>query len=440
MANRYWVGGSGTWNTTNTTNWATSSGGASGASVPTSIDAVFFDAASGGGTCTFGVPVSCLTFTITGYAGTFASAGNELSVTGNSGTIYSSNATHTLSGDLTINFTYAGGVGTRTISAGNTTEANSANFKISAGTDTVGGIVAAKTVDFSGFSGTYGFTSTRTWYGSVVFSPTMTLSAATAVLVLASTNASARTIACNGKTLDFPVTINGAGGTFNFADSFSLGTTRALTLTNGTLNGNNQAVSIGTFALGAGTKTLTLGSGTWTVAGTSWNANTNVANLTVSASTGIINMTSASAKTFAGGAKTWPTLNQGGSGALTIQQSNTFANITNTVQPATITFTANTTTTVSAFGASGISGNLVTLNSSTAGTRATLSDPSGVISVSFCSIKDLSATGGAVWASYVSNGNVDAGNNAGWDFGVAPSAGDPIYNYRIRPFTQPRRF
>ena len=45
MANRYWVGGSG--NADSTTNWSTSTGGPSGASVPTSSDAVFIDSNSG---------------------------------------------------------------------------------------------------------------------------------------------------------------------------------------------------------------------------------------------------------------------------------------------------------------------------------------------------------------------------------------------------------
>ena len=45
MADRYWVGGSGTWNTSNT-KWSATSGGASGASVPTTADDVFFDANS----------------------------------------------------------------------------------------------------------------------------------------------------------------------------------------------------------------------------------------------------------------------------------------------------------------------------------------------------------------------------------------------------------
>lgn len=52
MANRYWVGGAGTWDASSTTNWSTSSGGAGGASVPTAADDVYFDANSGTGTVT----------------------------------------------------------------------------------------------------------------------------------------------------------------------------------------------------------------------------------------------------------------------------------------------------------------------------------------------------------------------------------------------------
>ena len=45
MADRYWVGGPGTWNTTTTTNWSATSGGSGGAAVPTNTDSVFFDQA-----------------------------------------------------------------------------------------------------------------------------------------------------------------------------------------------------------------------------------------------------------------------------------------------------------------------------------------------------------------------------------------------------------
>lgn len=52
MANRYWVGGTGTWNASNTANWSATSGGAGGASVPGAADAVIFDTASGSGNYT----------------------------------------------------------------------------------------------------------------------------------------------------------------------------------------------------------------------------------------------------------------------------------------------------------------------------------------------------------------------------------------------------
>lgn len=55
---RYWVGGTGTWDASTTTNWSTSSGGAGGASVPTSLDDVVFNTSSSTAnaayTCTIG--------------------------------------------------------------------------------------------------------------------------------------------------------------------------------------------------------------------------------------------------------------------------------------------------------------------------------------------------------------------------------------------------
>jgi hypothetical protein len=124
-------------------------------------------------------------------------------------------------------------------------------------------------------------------------------------------------------------------------------------------------------------------------------------------------MTSASAKTFAGGGSTYYNLNQGGAGALTISGSNTFNNIANTVQPNTVTFTAGTTQTVSTFGLSGTAGNLITINSSSAGTQATLSKASGTVNAQYLAIQDSNATGGATWNALFST---NLGNNTGWIF------------------------
>jgi len=77
MPDRFWVGGSGTWNATSTTNWSATSGGAGGASAPTSADDVFFDANSNVGTGAFtvtiagtsGSPSACRSFSTGGAGG-----------------------------------------------------------------------------------------------------------------------------------------------------------------------------------------------------------------------------------------------------------------------------------------------------------------------------------------------------------------------------------
>jgi len=61
MADRYWVGGTGNWDATNTTNWSATSGGTGGASVPTLNDDVYLDANSGVGTITTSTSV-CKSF------------------------------------------------------------------------------------------------------------------------------------------------------------------------------------------------------------------------------------------------------------------------------------------------------------------------------------------------------------------------------------------
>ena len=67
MANRYWVGSTGTWTLTLTTNWSASSGGSSGASAPTSADDVYFDANSNAFTCTvFVQTATCASLNVIG--------------------------------------------------------------------------------------------------------------------------------------------------------------------------------------------------------------------------------------------------------------------------------------------------------------------------------------------------------------------------------------
>jgi len=352
-------------------------------------------------------------------AGSFSSTGTStrsvtrttgnITLTGNGATVLAltgSNATY--GAGLVFTCNYSGSTGTRTF---NVTDVNP-EIDITAGSDIVTFTAnnSVGNLDFTGFSGT--------WSNVVMSLASLTLSTGMTVTAGANTVTFARTgtVTSNGKTLDFPVTINGAGITTTIGDTLSIGTTRNLSLAQGTLNFNNQNASLGTFTSNvAFTRVLTLGSGTITVNGSGTDAWVNVG-ATVTANTATIRMTSASAKRFAGGGSTWHVLENAGAGALTISNNNTFTTISNSVQPATFTFTAGTTQTVTNFNVNGTAGNLVTIQSSTAGTQATLSKASGIVSVNYCSLKDSNATGGASWYAETALGNVDAGNNTGWLF------------------------
>ena len=81
MANRYWVGGTGTWDSTTTTNWSATSSGTGGASVPTATDSVFFDQA-GPYTVTLSGNIYSLDFTVSAANVTFTSASSTTTVYG----------------------------------------------------------------------------------------------------------------------------------------------------------------------------------------------------------------------------------------------------------------------------------------------------------------------------------------------------------------------
>ena len=73
MADRYWVGGAGTWDNTSTVHWSATSGGAAGASAPTSADNVIFNTLSNATAyaVTIGLtasPAACLDVSIAGPA------------------------------------------------------------------------------------------------------------------------------------------------------------------------------------------------------------------------------------------------------------------------------------------------------------------------------------------------------------------------------------
>jgi len=83
MANRYWIGGSNTWDLTNTAVWSASSGGSGGASVPTSSDNVFFDQAGTYSIATDAVSeVPCYNITVSVGTYTFSTTGSTIGIYG----------------------------------------------------------------------------------------------------------------------------------------------------------------------------------------------------------------------------------------------------------------------------------------------------------------------------------------------------------------------
>jgi hypothetical protein len=204
-----------------------------------------------------------------------------------------------------------------------------------------------------------------------------------------------QTITSAGKSFTQNFTIDTPSGSVTLQDALTGPGTASLTFTSGTFNLNTYNATVNGFSTNnSNTRTLAVGSGTLTLTGggSVFNAAT-ATNFTVTG-TGTISMTSASAKTFAGGGiQTYPTLNQGGTGTLTVTGSNKFADITNTAI-GRVQFSGGTTNIFTAFNLNGVSGNLLQLGSTNT-TQATLQKSS---------------------AWLMGANSTDAGNNTGLSF------------------------
>lgn len=88
MADRYWVGGSGTWNNNSGSRWSYYSGGPGGYGNPGTTDNAIFDANSGGGTVNVATGRTCYNLLLNGFTGTFTGAqSTDLQVNGDTVTL-----------------------------------------------------------------------------------------------------------------------------------------------------------------------------------------------------------------------------------------------------------------------------------------------------------------------------------------------------------------
>ena len=251
-----------------------------------------------------------------------------------------------------------------------------------------------------------------------------------------------QTITSAGRTFTQGFIFNTPTGSVTLQDAFASSNSSlsaAIQLSAGTFDVSTYNLTL-TSTAGAGgvnisgstVRTLAFGSGTWTVAASgtpAWIAAPST-NLTVTG-TGTISLTSASAKTFAGGGVSYSgiTLNQGGAGALTISGNNTFKDITNTYSAtgaATINLAA-TTTTLTQFTGTGAAAKLLTLSGTSAASPATLILSSGTVTTpDYLSISNVRAYSlSSTWYAGANSTNL---GSLGWIFAAS---GGVVYNVTI---------
>lgn len=280
---------------------------------------------------------------------------------------------------------------------------------------------------------TVNFTDLSTFYGSLTTGSGITYSG-TSRLTFA--NRVAATLTSAGKTFTNPLQVSSYNSTLSLGDAYtnSRASSTVFGLGYGTFDANGYNVTFsgascdvdlaftGNRASNA-TRTLAIGSGVFTVAGSGVSFDAGDATGLTVTGTGTISLTSASAKTFAGEGVSYGTvtLNQGGAGTLNIDGSNSFGSVSNTygaTGATSILFVAGSTTTLTAWAASGTSGKLLTIGSTSAANH-TLSIPAGIVGANFLSVSRSTATGGATW--YAGANSTNGGNNTGWIFSNPPS-------------------
>jgi hypothetical protein len=563
MADRYWVGGTGTWNATAGTKWSTTSNGAGGAAVPTASDDVFLNGASGAVTVTISGTRVCRSLNCTGFTGTL-DGGGALNIGTTSGggltlvsgmtmshigtisfvstsshnvttggktiqamTVNGSGVTVTLQDALTLTGTMTVTQGTlntngqtctigalssnnsntRTISLGASTVtitssstnaltfATETNLTFTAGTSTVK-LTGTATIDGNtrtfynvelGGTGTVitagAFTVSNNFIlsgsGSRLINSNITVNnfdasttsasitdagtiscsgnftvgssatySATGAITFTSTS-TGKTITTSGETMP-AMTFNGVGGGWTLQDSLTLGSTKDITLTNGTFATGNYAVNARSFqSSNSNVRTITFGSSTLTMSANFTTSSlaafdfTTSTNLTVTANTATLTCSGVDGK-FTTGAGTFSNLNMNGgaaaaqscgavggtfTGTVTFKKNGqtgsyvfgTLTAATLVADPATsfVIPASNTITiTTSMDGFSGTAGNRIVVISGAGGSTGAFSKSSGTVSCDYLDLLDCQATGGATF--YAGANSVNNGNNPGWTFTAPP--------------------
>lgn len=231
MPDRYWVGGTGTWSSTNTANWSATSGGAGGASVPTAADSVFFDQAGTYTVTMANSPRVCLDITVSAGTVTIAGSFVALNISGSMSLIAATS--YTATGSVTFNSSTTG----RTITTNGVSIPGSVILNNASGGWTLG---SALTVGVNrSFILTAGTFSTNNF--------NITADS------ISSVSGAARTMNLGSSTL----TLNATNGTLALDFNISSGLTFNAGTSTINVTGNDSGITTGSSNGGAGTQTIT---------------------------------------------------------------------------------------------------------------------------------------------------------------------------------------
>lgn len=276
-------------------------------------------------------------------------------------------------------------------------------------------------IDFTGATNTPAFTTSTeaSVFGSITLITGMTLTASTQEYKIEGRGS--YTWDSGGKTWEKTFTFRPTTGTYTLKSNLTLGVTRTLSISSGTLTcvdgANNWVISTGLLSVSSSaTATLTLGSAIHLITGTTGTVWSFGVNGVLSANTSTIKLTGAltGAITFAGGGKTeynnfWNATTN--SQDTIITGSNTFNNFK--LEPGRQMHftdgTDQTITSLTALGTDSSSGAITMHGTSTAGWK--LSCATGTISASWLYVTYCTAEGGATWNTY--GGAIT--NSTGWN-------------------------
>lgn len=318
--------------------------------------------------------------------------------------------------------TSSGGIGGAPVP----TSSNDVYFDANSGNGTVtllNGSQSCLSLDFTGFTGTLTGTIILKIYGSLTLGSGMTVTYNTSPPLFELWAISGfHTITTNGvKLYNLTTGTNGGGGTFSLQDDYEA---TSIQIGGGIFNTNNKNINVNAFRrYGTYTSIINLGASIITCSlptGNSWQIDSPT-NLTFNCGTSTIKFSGDNYtfdQTFLGAGLTYNNFwnNTTGSGAVIISGSNTFNNFKSDANRI-IKFTDGTIQTVVSTTLAGAAGNLITLQGTSTG-GWTISDFTGTNYADYCNISNSTATGGALFNA---TNSIDAGNNSGWIFGMAPN-------------------